>query len=219
MKKVVIIGAANYADIVKFYVEKELHTEVSAYAVNKEFFVPNEKRNGIPITVLEDIEKDFPSKDYDICLGLIGNNMYEDRERIYNDLKNKGYNFPNIICKSASIDSVIDGDANIIFPGVVIGPYCKIGCGNIIWQNVVIAHQNTVGNFNNFSAGSIMAGLSKVEDHCFLGNNCEINNFKTVRRGTLVGAGAFVAKDTEEYSVIVPARSIVLEGKKSTDFM
>ena len=35
---------------------------------------------------------------------------------------------------------------------------------------------------------------------------------------TLVGAGANVMKDTNPYDVVVPARSVILDVKKSTDF-
>ena len=36
---------------------------------------------------------------------------------------------------------------------------------------------------------------------------------------TLVGAAAYVKKDTKPYSVVVPARSVELEHKMSTDLM
>ena len=36
---------------------------------------------------------------------------------------------------------------------------------------------------------------------------------------TLVGAAAFATRNTEPYNVVVPARSNILENKRSTDLM
>ena len=49
-----------------------------------------------------------------------------------------------------------------------------------------------------------------IEDHVWIGANAVIMPGVTLKKGTVVGAGSVVTKDTEEYSVVVgsPARKI-----------
>ena len=49
--------------------------------------------------------------------------------------------------------------------------------------------------------------------------NSVIRGPKIVEDYTLVGAGCYINNDTKAYGVYVPARSICLENKKSTDMM
>ena len=49
--------------------------------------------------------------------------------------------------------------------------------------------------------------------------NSVIRGPKTVADYTLVGAGCYISDNTEPYGVYVPARSVHLENKKSTDMM
>ena len=76
-----------------------------------------------------------------------------------------------------------------------------------------------IGDFNHFSAGTTLGGKTVVENNCFFGMNSVIRGPKTVADYTLVGAGCYISDNTEPYGVYVPARSVHLENKKSTDMM
>ena len=93
----------------------------------------------------------------------------------------------------------------------------KIGNSNIIWNGSQISHESQVGDYNFFSVDSVIAGKTVVKNNCFLGINSTVLGNRTLEYATLVGAGAFVKENTEPYSVYVPARSICLENKKSTE--
>ncbi|MCO5309438.1 MAG: serine acetyltransferase, partial [Austwickia sp.] len=68
--------------------------------------------------------------------------------------------------------------------GVIIHPSCVIG------SRVVIYHGVTLG------MSRVLPG-PRVEDDVFLGSGAQVIGPITVRRGTRVGAGAVVVKDTE----------------------
>ena len=108
---------------------------------------------------------------------------------------------------------------NIIFEGAVLGYNVKLGNGNIIWNGCNISHESVIGDFNHFSAGTTLGGKTVVENNCFFGMNSVIRGPKTVADYTLVGAGCYISDNTEPYGVYVPARSVHLENKKSTDMM
>lgn len=213
MKKIIIYGAGDFAQMMKYYIEKDLNGEVVAYTVEKKY-IEQEKVDDISVIPFEDLEKTFSNKDYDVVIGVVGRNMFNDRSSIYNSIKQKGYQMPNIIHTTASINTDDIGDANIVMDNSVIGPMCKIGSGNIIWPCVSIAHQNTVGDFNQFAGCSSSIGQIEIGSHCFIGNNCTL--YATIADYTFVGAGTYIRKDTEEYGVYTTPREIKL-NKKSID--
>lgn len=101
----------------------------------------------------------------------------------------------------------------------LIYPFAKVGSGNLMWDHVLISHDCVVGDFNTFSSYADLCGYVKIGNNGYFGKHCILNDFMEVADYTLVGAGAYAKKKTEPYDVIVPARSVTLEGKKSTDFM
>ena len=56
-----------------------------------------------------------------------------------------------------------------------------------------------------------------IRNNCFFGNNCTIKNGIEIKDKTLIGAGCYISKGTDEEGVYVPQRSIKLENKSSLD--
>ncbi len=178
----------------------------------------SDKYLDLPIVDFENVEKYFPPDEYGIYICLGYTNMNSERERIFKTAQEKGYEILSFIHPTAVVNSQSMGIGNIVFENAVIGPFTDIGNGNIFKAGASIAHHSSVGNFNFFAVNSSAAGKVVIKNNCFLGNNCTIKNRITIADKTLVGAGCYVSKDTEPYSVYVPARSICLQDKKSTDF-
>jgi acetyltransferase-like isoleucine patch superfamily enzyme len=101
-----------------------------------------------------------------------------------------------------------------------VNPYCvlygkgglKIGNGVRIASHSVIVAANHVfvdtGEFI-FRQGDSAVGIT-IEDDVWVGAGAKILDGVTIRRGTVVGAGAVVTRSTEAWSVVagVPARKI-----------
>lgn len=213
-RKIIVFGLGDFADIVSVILAK-LDYEIIAYTVHKQFITDQLFYNGISIIPFEEIEKHTEVRS--MVLGFIGKNMFEERKSIFNEIKLKGFHLINVIDPSAIVDTECIGEGNIILQNTVIESHCIVGDCNIIWQNVVFPHHNRIGSFNNFAPSVSLSGYSKVEDNCFLGNNCVIKNKVNIQHHAFLGAGSYATKDIEAYSVLVPERSKLLE-KKSTDF-
>ena len=76
-----------------------------------------------------------------------------------------------------------------------------------------------VGDFNTFSGHADMCGYVTIGNNGYFGKCCEIQEHVKIADYTLVGAKAYVKRDTKPYDVVVPARGLILENKKSTDLM
>lgn len=97
------------------------------------------------------------------------------------------------------IDADEDGEI-IIGNDVLIGPNVVIRASNHRY-----IQKDTLINKQGFTGGKII-----IEDDVWIGANSVILPDTRIRKGTVIGAGAVVTKDTEEYSVVggVPARFI-----------
>ena len=218
MKKIVMIGNGNYSKTLEYYIKEFTDWDIQAYADEFEH-ERNCKNNGKPFVNINEVPRLFPSSEYDIVLAIGYSHMNDNRKRVYNKLKQLGYSFPNLIHPTAVLHNLTMGDANIILENTVFGPNCSLGSNNIIWAGVLIRHDEIIGDHNQFSAGSLIAGNVRVGNNCFLGIHSTVKEGVFIDDYTLVGANAYISRDTQKYDVIVPARSIKLENRKSIEFI
>ncbi len=217
-KKIILIGNGNYAETLKFYIDNITDWEIVAYA--DEFIEGKDSLfNGLPFINLSLLPEEYSNDKFEVIIGVGYHNMNKNRKRIYMKLKSMGYNLPNLIHPSSIINNTQMGDANIIMSNCVFEPNAVIGSNIIIWDGVLIGHNTFVGDHSHFAAVSMIAGNCRVGEGCFLGNHSTIKDGGVLADYTLVGAGTYVSKDTKPYDVIVPARSVVLDNHKSTDFI
>ncbi len=217
MRDFIIFGKGDFADILTYIIEKEMQRNVVAYMVNKEF-MDADSYYGKPVVPYEEIEHFYKPYDYAVSLGYEAHDMYHTRERLQKELQQKGFGFDNVISNTANLTNADMGSGNIIMQNCLLAPFSKIGDGNVLWASAQVQHHNVVGNFNCIAPGVASGGYAKIGNHCFLGTNATIKNNVTVADYALIGANAYVSRNTNEYEVIVPAKSKRLENKSSFDF-
>lgn len=217
MKKFIVYGAGDFADIVTNLIEDVLKREVISYVVNDDIYAFN-NHNGKPVVKLDDVVNLYPPNDYSAVIGFIGNDMRTSREKAFEAFFEMGYDLENLIHPTAAVSSAKLGKGNIILANSFIAFNSSIGNGNIVWQLAAIGYNNVIGSYNNISPHVSTSGNVTVGNHCFLGNNSTYKNKVIVSDYTLVGANAYISHDTLPYGVYVPQKSICLESKKSTDF-
>lgn len=218
MKDIIIFGNRDFARLLKYYLESDDSRKVTAFTVNEKYIDEKEKC-GLPVCPFEIIEEEYSPDKYEILIAIGNSRMNDVRKQVFYDIKEKGYGVASYIHSSCNIHSQDIGEGNIMLENCLVYPYSKIGCGNLMWDHVVINHDCEVGNFNTFAGYSDMCGYVHIGNNCFFGQRCVLNNYMEVADYTLVGAVAYAKGKTKPYDVVVPARSVILEHKKSTDFM
>lgn len=217
MKNVIIFGADQFAEIIYEFLKNDNNMKICAFTVDEKYKNVSEYR-GLPLVAFENVEKIYPPEQYDIMICLGYTNMNNVRKEKYRQAREKGYKVVGYRHPSAIVLTEDYDESSIIMEGVVIGQGCKIGEGNVFWPKAHIAHHTTVGNYNFFTISCAVAGNIEIHDNCVFGNNCTIKNGIDIASYTLVGAGAYISKSTEECAVYVPPRTYKLEGKTSFDF-
>lgn len=216
MKKIIIFGIGAFSDLLAYNIISQNAGNICGYTVDEKYYISNE-HNGRPVVKFEDIENFYSPTEYEILIGVTEVKMCEVRQRIFEICKEKGFKIASFVDKTAICESDI-GEGNILMYNTYIGPFCSIGKGNVFMENVLVPHYNKIGDFN-YLTNCKLSGYTCIENNCFIGINSCIKNYVNIAQYTLVGAGAYVSKDTKPFDVVVPVKSITLEGKKSMDFI
>ncbi len=217
MIKIVIFGTGDLAQIANYYFQIESTFQVVGFTVDREYI--NESTfEGLSVYPFEEIENIFPPSEYQMFIALSYREMNHLRERKFYEAKAKGYHLVSYISSKATYLSQYKcGENCFIFEDNTIQPYVKIGDNVLIWSGNHIGHHSVIHSHNFISSHVVISGHCEIESNCFLGVNSTIAHYVKLARGTLVGAGAVITKDTEPYGVYVPPKSIKLE-KSSLDF-
>lgn len=217
MRDFIIFGKGDFADILRYIIEEEMQRNVIAYMVNKAF-LDTDIYCGKPVIPYENVEDYYEPSDYAVSLGYEAHDMYQTREWLQSELSKKGFWFDNVISRTANLTNANLGLGNIIMQNCILAPFSRVGNGNVLWATAQIQHHSVLGNYNCVAPGVAFSGYVRVGNHCFVGTNATIKNNITISDYSLIGAGAYVSEDTKECDVIVPMKSIRLDGKKSLDF-
>lgn len=219
MKRLVVVGNGPYSQMMKKYVEQTEFGEVLAYAVDAGYIQKGEM-DGVPVLSLESLRETFACDKISLIMGIGYRNMGEIRKEAFGICKQYGYRFENYVHPTALIAKDVDmGEGNNILEGVIIEEGARMGDANLLFGGSMVAHETTVGSYNTFSVRAVAAGCAVIKNHCFLGASSVVRDHVTLENYVLLGAASYGFKDMEPYSVVMPAKSVILNDKKSTDFL
>jgi sugar O-acyltransferase (sialic acid O-acetyltransferase NeuD family) len=144
-----------------------------------------------------------------LSIGGIRNNQF--RRSVYEICKNIGYQFPNIIDKSAILaKSAVLGEGNYIGKGVVINSKAQIGNACIINTRSIVEHGCRIDDFVHLAPGSVLCGNVWVKKNSHIGAQSVVIQNITIGEDTLVGAGSLVIKDIAPHIIAYgsPAKEV-----------
>lgn len=218
MKKIIIFGISKFSRLMKWYIENDTNRTVAGFTIDKKY-LDKELFEGVKVIPFENIHDEYDKDDYEILNSIGYKNMNSIREKIYYKIKEKGYDVASYYHSSSIIQTDKIGEGNIILERNIVQPFVEIGDCNLIWYNTSIVHDTKVGNFNTFAGGASLSGNIQIGNNCFIGNNSTIRDGIIINDYTLIGAGAYVSKNTNSYDIIVPTRSLTLSNKSSIEVL
>src|SRR5271170_6720401 len=100
MKKLVIFGSKDLAQLAHYYFGKEQGREIAAFTLDREY-VTQESFCSLPVVAFENIEERFPPADYDMFVALSYTQMNRLRERKCQEARAKGYSLSTFVSPHA----------------------------------------------------------------------------------------------------------------------
>jgi len=201
VKKVVIFGTTDLAQLAHFYLAHDSPYEIAAFTVDRDF-ITGKELFGLPVIPFEGIEKSYPPDKFDMFIAIGYSNVNKVRANKYYEAKNKGYKLISYICSKAVVwNNVEIGDNCFIFENQTIQPFVKIGNDVIIWSGNHIGHHTTIGDHCFITSHVVISGRVKIEPYCFLGVNATIRDKITIAKECVIGMGSVIVKNTKEKGV------------------
>lgn len=202
MAKVVIFGTTLSAELAHFYLKYDSDHEVVAFTVEHEYLTQTEYKN-LPVVAWEELSITYPPDIYMLFAPITERQMNRVRERIYNEGKDKGYNFISYISSKATIfPEAKIGENCFILEDNTIQPFASIGNNCVLWSGNHIGHHGIIRDHVFFTSHVVLSGRCDVGNNCFFGVNATIRDGCTLGEGTLIAMGANLTKQkTEPWSI------------------
>lgn len=212
MKKVIVFGVLDTAELAHWYLTHDSEFEVVAFTVHEKFINAKTFKD-LPLISFEKITDLYPPTDYFLFAPMTGKNMNKLREKVYLEGKEKGYDYVSYVSSKATLCGNEIGENCFILEDNTIQPFTKIGNNVVLWSGNHIGHHGVINDHVFFTSHVVMSGHCTIESHCFFGVNSTIRDYSTISKGTLLAMGACLTKQTtQEWGVYVGAPAKLKEG-------
>lgn len=217
-KAVIIFGITDLAELLYSYLCEDSNFKVVGFTADRQYIHNLNTFCDHPVIPFDELDKFLFTPErvsIFVCVGYT--KMNSVRKDVFERVLKKGYSIESYFHPSASIYTDSFGIGNIVFPNVMIDRFTSVGDGNIFYSNRFVAHHSSIGNYNFFAVKCCCCGHVTMKNNCFIGANSTIRNGVTLEEYTLVGAAAYVSRNTVKNGVYVPSKTIAMLNKDSLD--
>lgn len=201
MEKILVLGNGGHAKSLIDIIERQKKYTISSLIINDEVL---DSRQYPIIGNDNDLENLFSSgiKNAAVGIGYLGKS--ELREKLYERLKDIGFEIP-VICDPSAIisDRVQIGEGSFIGKGVIINSCDAVGKMCIINSGAVIEHDCSVGDFTHVAVASVLCGEVKVGRASFIGANSTVIQSRAIGNECIIGAGTVIKRNVEDYQTVL----------------
>ncbi|MBY0501131.1 MAG: acetyltransferase [Alphaproteobacteria bacterium] len=203
MKKIIIFGSGQIAEVAHFYFTHDSDLEVVGFTLDSSY-LQTSRFLGLPCMPFETVQDDFPPNEYGLFIALSYAQLNTLRTQKYMEAKAKGYKLVNYISSKATIWPKLEGQENcFILEDNTIQPFVTIGNNVTLWSGNHIGHHATIGDNCFISSHVVISGDVKVGRNCFIGVNSTIRNGISIGDYNVIGASSLIMGDTEDNSVYI----------------
>ena len=210
-KKLVIVGAGEFAEIAYEYFTRDSEYEVVAFAEEKKFHI-HDWLFSLPVVELELIRQLFLPEQYHVFIAITYVQLNRARSRLVDLCKEWGYQCATYISPHSFVSPGAHIGENVfIFENVSIQRRVTVMDNVVIWNGSNIAHQTVIEKNCWLAPATAVAGFCRIGKNSFIGTNATLGDGVVLGADTVFGAGAVTVKsltDKGKVYVGVPARPL-----------
>lgn len=204
MRKLVIFGTRQIAEVCGFYFEHDSDYQVVAYTVDGAFLTA-EQFQGRPVVASEELRKQFSPADHDVFVAIGYGKMNGLRASKFAAIKEFGYRCARYVSSKAFTWPGLEiGENTFVMEANVVQPFASIGADTIIWSGNHIGHHAQIGDHCFLASHIVVSGDVEIGERSFIGVNVTLRNGIKVAPRCLIGAGALITADTKPDAVYAP---------------
>ncbi len=211
MKRALIFGNTDFAEIASVYLRRDGGYDVAAFTVDQRY-IDREEVVGISVVPFEHIVSSHPPEDFAFFVAVGFSKVNATRRAIFERCRALGYETPTYIHSTVQRwPETRIGDGCFIFEENVIQPFVSIGDNCVLWSGNHIGHHSSIGNNVFIASHAVVSGRCSIGDNSFLGVNATLRDGISVGNDCVIGAGALLLKDAVDGSVYKGSATIPYE--------
>jgi sugar O-acyltransferase (sialic acid O-acetyltransferase NeuD family) len=203
MKKLVIFGSGDLADIAHYFFSSDSEYEVVAFTLDEEY-IKDGVCCGLPVIAFYEVIKLYPPQEHAFFVALSYSKLNQIRKDKYLAAKALGYQLVSYISSNATIASNVQiGENCFIFEDNTVQPFVNIGNNVTLWSGNHIGHHSTIKDHTFIASHVVISGGVLIEEQCFIGVNATLRDHITIGAKCVLGAGTLILADTEPDGVYI----------------
>lgn len=216
MKKIILFGNAQFAEMNHFYLTHDSPHEVAAFTADGDH-IRESKMFGLPVVAFEEVAKEFPPEQYAMAIPLGIRQINQLRAAKCETARKMGYEFIRYVSSKALVWPGVEIGLNcFIYEQVVVKPFSKIGDDVLIEMGSLVGHHVHIHDHCFLAPHSVVLGGATIEPYCVIGANSTVREAVKIGRSCVIGAGAVIPRSTRAGSVYLAPTAELLPGS-STD--
>ena len=201
MKRLVIFGAGDIAELAHFYFTRHCGYEVAAFTVDAQF-LKDQAFCGVPVVPFESVAADFPPADHEMFVAVSYAKLNALRRDKYLAAKERGYRVATYVSPHATVlNEGRIGENCFVLEDNTIQPFAVIGDNVTLWSGNHIGHHSRIGDHCFITSHVVVSGGVTIGERSFIGVNATLRDHVTVGAGCVIGAGSLILKDTADDTV------------------
>lgn len=194
-KRLVIIGAGEFAGIAYEYFTFDSEYEVVAFAVEDKYLDKSEYY-GKPVIAISKLREQYSPEIYETFVAITYVRLNRERKRLFHLCKDWGYHCASYISSHAFVwHNVKVGENTFIFENNTVQYYVSIGDDTILWSGNHIGHRTVIGDDCWLTSHCVISGFCKIGSGSFIGVNATLGDNVTLGEDTVFGAAAVTVKN------------------------
>ena len=200
MKRLVIFGTQAFAEIAHYYYSHDSGYSVSAFTVDASHLEAATFK-GLPVVAFEEVEQEFPPDECGMFVAVGIHRVNRLRAAKVAEAEAKGYHLASFVSSRADVAPDLEVRPNtMIMERAGIQPFVEIGRNTVIWSATRIGFHTCIGD-HCWIVCPIFGESVTVGDFSFIGLNATIAPHVSIGQGNVIGAGALILKDTQDFEV------------------
>lgn len=217
MKRLVIFGSAEIAELAYYYFSNDSAYQVVAFTVDDDY-ASADQFCGLPLIPFSQVTKHFPPDQNEMHVALSYTRLNQLRQEKYEQAKATGYTLASYVCtKSATWPDLTVGDNCFILENQTIQPTVTIGNNVMIWSGNHLGHGSIIGDHTYIASHVVISGHCKIGKRCFFGVNATLKDFTVIGDDCFVGMDASVVRNLSNgaTALAIPAEIIDSEDRRA----
>lgn len=167
-----------------------------------------EKTDNKKVFSFDTILKSYKPEDIEFMVG-IGEPVI--REKIFNKVKEKGYNFAILIHPSASVaENAKLAEGVMVAQGAFVSVKAQLASNVLLQPMACVHHECRIGKNSIIGSSTAMGGNSSLGDNSFIGLNACVKQGISIGNNSVIGMGSIVIADVPDNAMAAgnPAKII-----------